>query len=90
MKVVCNMLENLGKIVIALAKRLLGLSVSLLPAFIATIMWSILCGLPLMFCWNRTMPYILLLPSISYFRAVCLAFMLSLFLAKNTVACRKK
>ena len=90
MKVVCTMLENLGKIAIALAKRLLGLSVSLLPSFIANIMWSILCGLPLMFCWNATMPYILRLPSLSYFRAVCLAFMLSLFLAKNMVAFRKK
>ena len=84
------MFENIGKIALALAKRLLGLSVALLPTFIANIMWSILCGFPLMFCWNVVMPYIFFLPPIGYLRAICLAFLLSLFLAKSAVTFRKK
>lgn len=87
---IVHIIKNIGKITIALIIRVLGLSVTLFPSFLCNIMWSILCGFPLMFCWNATMPYIFCLPPIGYLRAVCLAFMLSLFLVKNTVTFRKK
>ena len=85
-----NVIKNIGKVAVALIIRVLGLSVTLFPSFLANIMWSILCGFPLMFCWNVVMPYLFFLPSIGYFRAICLAFMLSMFLSKNTVTVRKK
>ncbi len=87
---IVRIIENIGKTAIALIVRVFGLTITLFPSFLANIMWSILCGLPLMLCWNATMSYIFYLPPIGYFRAVCLAFMLSLFLAKNTVTFRKK